>query len=196
MRRPLVLGLVAFTFFAVASFVAAQDSCDKQFVVSGVDLPTKTHLSRSEQAAIKASLIGDCFDDEQLGALTAGVQHVLESFGYLRATVSQPSITIVDGTRHPQLVSLNVEVEEGSRYKVREIMVTGYRTLDPDQISSFCQIQVDDFLDMRKVHETADALRRLYAANGFLRASIVPQVRFKERLGVSVAFQIVEGPQS
>jgi outer membrane protein assembly factor BamA len=53
--------------------------------------------------------------------------------------------------------------------------------------------QVDDFLDMRKVHETADALRRLYAANGFLRASIVPQVRFKEGLGVSVPFQIVEG---
>ena len=80
--------------------------------------------------------------------------------------------------------------------KVREIIITGYRALSPDQIASVCQMHVEDFLDMDKVQETTEAVHRLYVANGYPKASIVPQIRFKKRLGVSVAFNIVEGPQS
>jgi hypothetical protein len=47
-------------------FVSAQSSCDKPFVVSQVTLPSTTHLSGSEQAAIRARLIGRCIDDQKL----------------------------------------------------------------------------------------------------------------------------------
>jgi len=195
MHRPLVVSLAAFALVSVSAFVAAQDSCDRQFVVSQVTLPGTTHLSWSEQAAIRARLIGRCLDDRQLGELAGQVRNTLQSFGYLHATVSEPSITIADARRHPQTVLLNVGFEEGAHYKVREIEVSGNRAVSAEQIMSVSQIQVEDFLDMSKVRETVEIVRRLYAANGFPKASIVPQVRF---LGSSVCvrFKVLEGAQS
>ena len=61
MYRPLVVSLVAFVLVSVPRFLSAQDSCDKQYVVSEVSLPTTTHLAASEQAAIRARLIGSLF---------------------------------------------------------------------------------------------------------------------------------------
>ena len=114
-------------------------------------LPTTTQLSPREQATIRARLIGRCFDDQQVGELAGPVRDTLQSFGYFRATVSQPTITIVDVSRHPQPVSLNVEVVEGARYKVREITWSGIKAVSSEQIVPISQIRPEDILDMSKV---------------------------------------------
>ena len=194
--RPLVIPLVAFFLVSVPGFLGAQDSCDKQFVVSEVSLPATTHLPASEQAAIRARLIGRCFDNQQLGELASAVSDVLQSFGYLQAAVPEPSITASDTSRHPQPVSLNVEVKEGERYKVREIEIHGHSAISPEQIMALSQTQLEDFFDRNKMRETAKAVRKLYAAMGYLNASIVSSVRLLGGRGVCVSFTIVEGPQS
>ena len=205
MYRPLVVPLVAFVLVSVPQFLCAQDSCDKQFVVSEVSLPTTTHLPASQQAAIRGRLIGRCFDNQQLGELASAVSDVLQNFGYLQAAVPEPSITASDTSRYPQPISLNVEVKEGPRYKVDEIQVLGYRTASSEQIMPLLQIQPGDFFDRNKMRESAEAVRKLYVARGYLNASIVPWVsrscpgsivRDWGELGVCVSFKIVEGPQS
>ena len=196
MYRPLVVSFAAFVLVSVPQFLRAQDSCDKQFVVSEVSLPTTTRLPASEQAAIRARLIGRCFDNQQLGELASGVSDVLQSIGYLQAAVPQPSITASDTSRHPQPVSLNVEVKEGARYKVREIEVIGSTAVSQEQFFALSQIQLGDFFDRNKMRETAEAVRKLYTATGYLNASIVPKIRFIGGLAVRVIFNIVEGPQS
>ena len=196
MYRPLVVPLVAFFLVSVSRFLGAQDSCHKQFIVSEVVLPTTTHLPTSEQAAIRVRLIGRCFDNPQLGELASGVRAVLESLGYLQAAVSEPSITVFDTSRHPQPVSLDFEVKEGARYKVREIQLLGYRAISSEQIMALSETQIEEFFDGNKMRQTAQAIRRLYAANGYINASVLPEVRFLGGLGVCVSFRIVEGPQS
>jgi outer membrane protein assembly factor BamA len=197
MYRPLVVSLVAFVLVSVSRFLSAQASCDKPFVVLGVSLPKTTQLSASEQAAIRARLIGRCFDDQQFGELASGVRDVLQSIGYLRAavTVMGWDSDASDTSRYPRPVSLNVEVKEGARYKVREIQLHGYKTVSADQIYALLQIQVEDFFDSNKMRETAEALRKLYAARGYLNASIVPRFDFLGGPEVCVHFYIVEGPQ-
>lgn len=196
MYRPLVVSLAAFVLVAVPRFLRAQDSCDKQFVVSEVSLPTTTHLAANEQAAIRARLIGACFDHQQLDELASGVSDVLQSIGYLQAAVPEPSITAFETSRHPRAVSLHVEVKEGARYKVDDIELAGYRTVSPEQIIALSQIQAGDFFDREKVRETAEAVRKLYASRGYLDASIVPRIRFLDEAKVCVSFSIVEGAQS
>ena len=93
-HRPLFC-LVALAVFH--PFVSAQSSCDKPFVVSQVTLPSTTHLSGSEQAAIRARLIGRCIDDQKLTELTGVVQDELQSLGYFRATVTEPAVIASDG---------------------------------------------------------------------------------------------------
>ena len=198
MYRPLVVSFAAFVLVSVPRFVGAPDSCDKQFVVSEVSLSTTTRLPASEQAAIRASLIGRCFDNEQLGELASGVRDVLQSIGYLRAavTVMGWDSDAFDTSRYPRPVSLNVEVKEGARYKVREIQLHGYRTVSADQLMALSQIQVEDFFDGNKMRETAEAVRKLYAANGYLNASIASEVQILGPSAVCVHFKVVEGPQS
>ena len=196
MYRPLVVSFAALVLVSVPRFLHAQDSCDKQFVVSEVSLPTTTHLPASEQAAIRARVICRCFDNQQLCELASAVGDTLESFGYLQAAVPEPSITASDTSRHPQPVSLNVEVKEGARYKVREIQVIGSTAVSQEQFFALSQIQLEDFLDRNKMRQTAEAVRKLYASRGYLNASIVPSFRLLGGRGVSVTFTIIDGPQS
>jgi len=121
---------------------------------------------------------------------------VLQSLGYLRAAVFEPSITASDTSRYPQPASLNVDVKEGARYKVREIEVIGCTAVTYEQFTALSQIQLGEFFDRNMIRETVEAIRRLYAAKCYLKASIVPEARFLGGLGVGVRFNIVEGPQS
>jgi hypothetical protein len=196
MRALLFVALLAVCFVGSPSIATPQESCDKQFVVSQVNLPMTTQLSPSEQATIRARLIGRCFDDQQVAELAGRVRDTLQSFGYFRATVS-PTLTVVDVSRHPQPVSLNLEVAEGARYKVREVTWLGINAISSEQIIPISQIRPEDILDMSKVRETLEAARRLYAAIGYPTASIVDEVQVHEAgHWVSLYFRVVEGAQS
>ncbi len=196
MRTLLFVTLLAVCFVGSPSIAAPQDSCDKHFVVSQVSLPMTTQLSPREQATIRAGLIGRCFDDQQLAELAGRVRDTLQSFGYFRATVS-PTIAVVDVSRHPQPVSLNLEVVEGARYKVREITWLGVTAISSEQIIPISQIRPEDILDMSKVRETLEAARKLYVALGYPTASIASKIEVHE-VGhwVSLYFTVVEGGQS
>jgi outer membrane protein assembly factor BamA len=195
MRKPLVLSLLILALGAVLPFVSAQDSCHKQFVVSQVNLPATTRLSRSGQASIRARLIGHCFDNQQLSELVGSVRDALQNQGYLHPIVSEPTLGVADASRQPQPVSLNVEVEEGARYKVTAVEWWNLKAISFDQITSVSPIQVGDVLDMSKVRETVGVVRRLYAANGYPQATIIPQFR-EAGHSVTVSFVVMEGAQS
>ena len=200
MRSLVVLTFVVLAFVGSCPIATAQDSCDEQFVVSQVNLPTTTQLPPREQAAIRARLIGNCFGGQQVGELAEQVRATLQTFGYFRAIVSEPTVRIVDGSRHPQPVSLKVEFVEGARYRVREIVLSGMNALNSDQLFSLSLIRPGDVLDTGKVRETLETLRRLYVAVGYPKASIVSQIESAEdgrhRHLMRVRFRVVEGSQS
>jgi outer membrane protein assembly factor BamA len=200
MRSLVVFTFVGLAFVGSFSFAAAQDSCDEQFVVSQVNLPTTTQLLPREQLAIRARLIGNCFGEQQVDELADQVRDALQTFGYFRATVSEPAITIADGSRHPQPVSLKVEFAEGARYRVRDVVWSGMKALTADQLFSLCLIRPGDILDTGKIRETLETVRRLYVAVGYPKASIVSQIEGAEdvrhRHLMRVRFSVLEGSQS
>jgi outer membrane protein assembly factor BamA len=192
--RPLA---IVFLLAVLPPFVSAQDYCQKQFVVSQVNLQTDSRLEPWEQAAVRARLIGRCFDNGETGELHRQVLIALYNLGYLDATASEPSITVSDAGGLPQSVSLDVELVEGARYRVREVEIIGNRVVPSEQIMSVSQVQLGGFLDMAKVQETVEAIRKFYAANGYGKVSIkTPSVLRKEGLGVCLAFKVVEAPRS
>jgi outer membrane protein assembly factor BamA len=196
MRTPLLLSFAAFVLLEIPPFIAAQGSCNKQFVVSQVNLPTTTRLTPGDEGVLRARLIGDCFDDQQSAQVVDRIRTTLRDLGYLHATVSEPSISIVNAGRQPQAASLDVNFEEGPRYRVDEIEISGNRALDADQIRGVSPIQLGEFFDFKKVAETLDAVRRLYEANGYPTVSLRYRILMKEGHGVCVRFAIKEGVRS
>lgn len=191
MRAPLLVSFTAFALLEITPFTAAQRSCDKRFVVSQVNLPTTTRLSAGDQGALRARLIGDCFDDQQFTEIIDRIRTTLRDLGYLRATVSEPSISIIDA-RQPQAASLNVSFEEGARYRIDEIQIVGNRAVPADQIRGVSPIQLGEFFETRKVGETMDAVSRLYDANGYPNVSVRYQLLMKQGHGVCVRFTFTE----
>jgi len=114
--------------------VAQRDCNSKQFVVSAVNLPPETHLSSQEQATVRLRLVGRCFDESQLTEATYRVRVAFQSFGYFRAKVLLPTVNVLDANRRPASVSLTFDVDEGMRYKVREITFLGIFAFKPEQI--------------------------------------------------------------
>ena|SRR5271165_5581315 len=103
-------------------------------------------------------------------------------------------VQLLQATQNPWV---NVEVVEGARYKVREVMFLGVNAVPSEQVFSLSQIHPEDILDTSKVRETLEAVGRLYAANGYPTASVVPQVQVHEAgHWVSLRFSVVEGARS
>ena len=74
---------------------------------------------------------------------------------------------------------------------------TTVNAVPSEQVFSLSQIHPEDILDTSKVRETLEAVGRLYAANGYPTASVVPQVQVHEAgHWVSLRFSVVEGARS
>jgi hypothetical protein len=52
MRTPVLVSIAVLALVANPPFIDAQGSCDKQFVVSQVNLPTTNQMSPSDQAIV------------------------------------------------------------------------------------------------------------------------------------------------
>jgi hypothetical protein len=102
-------------------------------------------------------------------------------------------VQLLQATQNPWV---NVEVVEGARYKVREVMFWGVNPVLSQQVFSLSQIHPEDTFDTSKGRETLESVRRLYAAIGYPTASIVPQVQIHETgHWVSLRFNVIEGAQ-
>jgi outer membrane protein assembly factor BamA len=196
MRTPLLVSFAAFALLEVPITSVAQGPCNKQLVVSQVNLPTTTHLSSGDQGALRSRLIGACLDDRQFAQIDDQIRTVLRDLGYLGATVSESSMSITDASRQPQAASLNVHFEEGARYRVDEIEISGNRALEADQIRGVSPIQLGEFFDTKKIVATLDAAKRLYEANGHPGVSLHYQIVMKQGHGVCVRFTVMESAQS
>ena len=82
-----------------------------------------------------------------------------------------PSVVAQDLSDAKLAVS-KVEVAEGASYTVRIINWWGLSALSFKHVKFVSRIHLEDFLDMRKVRETVAAVRTLYVANGYPKASI------------------------
>ncbi|HTS07003.1 MAG TPA: POTRA domain-containing protein [Candidatus Eisenbacteria bacterium] len=196
MYRPLMLLLLSSAFVSIPSTSISQEACDAPYIASDVGLSTGSNLPEDVAAATRAALIGRCFDSPTDAELVASIQRVLHDMGYLRATVSAPSMTLVNMSRYPQRASLSFTVHEGPRAQVQEIEVAGNNLIDADRIRSVIQVPLGESLDMSRVRESSRSIQRLYRANGFSKMTFKQMIEFSTERKVRVIFQINEGPRS
>ena len=196
MFRPLLLCVLTLLLVSVPTKLISQESCDAAYIASDIHFSDTHNLSQDAEAAAKAALIGQCFNNPINGDIAGTVQRVLRDVGYLRATALAPSMTVVDASHYPQRASLTFTVHEGSRSPVQEIEITGNNLIDADEVRSVIQVRLGEFLDMSKVRASSRTIQSLYRANGFSKMTFKQIVEFSAEPKVRVIFQINEGPRS
>lgn len=175
---------------------AAAATCDAQFVVTEVSLPPDSDLTTRQQTIVRAHLTGRCFSGTKPNELSNWELAQLGNLGYYDAKVEEPTVTVLDASRHPQPVSLSLKFTKGARYRVREITWLGIQAISMERIASISELSPHDILDLSKVEETLDTVRLLYHAIGYPGVVITPQIQCdKNGHSAIVNYIVSEGAQ-
>jgi outer membrane protein insertion porin family len=110
--------------------------------------------------------------------------------GYFRAQVSRELRYDESG----QWVSLIFVIDEGPRYKIRNLEVIGNEKFAAQQLKQQLTLKPGDYFNMPKMRRDENMLRELYGSQGHIFADIQAVPRFMEQPGeLDLVFNIKEG---
>jgi outer membrane protein insertion porin family len=147
--------------------------------------------------------VGSTIDYPLLIENRARIEGLYQSKGYYLAAVEYQVEEIAEGA-----VSVNFDIAEGDKVKLREITFVGNEHLDDDELKRTMQTKPWGWLSMVTrfwdksglyaepiFYQDLDSITRLYMDNGFIRVSVGgPEVDVQDK-GLYVTVQIEEGPQ-
>jgi outer membrane protein assembly factor BamA len=159
------------------------------FIISGTQ-----KLSSAELTRLEGHLTGSCFD-ENLEELEERVRALFQDRGYFGVVVKSFRVKPGDPLLLPKPVTLEVEVLEGTRYRLAEITFTGNHTFSAAKLRSTFPLSKGDLFGRDKIAGGLDSLRSLYAADGFIDLTMIPDTENSSDSTINLAVTVIEGPQ-
>lgn len=132
------------------------------------------------------------FDEDAVEADAANLQSYYRGQGYLDSRVSYQ----VDAPDDPEKLHLTFLVSEGTRYAVESIGFRGNTLLTDDELRAMMTLEVGAPILEAKLDADVKAIRKHYADDGYIFATVRPIRVFSDEPGmVQVTIDIDEGNQ-
>ena len=110
--------------------------------------------------------------------------------------VSDPSITVVTETPQQEVVDITLAVNEGQRYRLKDISFTGGKVFLSDELRAQFRIADGDIFNTEKIRQGLDALRHMYESKGYVNFTPVPNTQAdRTSHAISLTVDIDEGAQ-
>ncbi|MHB8864687.1 MAG: BamA/OMP85 family outer membrane protein [Pirellulaceae bacterium] len=110
--------------------------------------------------------------------------------GYFKARVEPETVYDSSG----QWATLTFVIDEGPRYRVRDLSVVGNKKFDAQQLLDRLKLRQGDYFNLDKMQSDENALRDAYGSQGHIFADIKASPRFLEEPGqLDLVYQIEEG---
>lgn len=115
------------------------------------------------------------------------------SLGYFKARVDHR----IDYYRDGDFLKLTFVIDEGERFKVRNVSVVGNQFFKTETLMGGLEMKAGDYFNLGKMNRDQRKLRNeFYGREGFVFVDIVPEPRFLEEPGMlDLVFRIEEGDQ-
>lgn len=124
--------------------------------------------------------------DDDVQRLTA----YYRSLGFFSAKIGRE----LEFNEDQNWLTLTFVVNEGQRFKVRDVAFIGNQKFESDQLAGKLQLAGGQFFDQAKLTRDLDQLKDTYGSIGHIFANIEPQTRFLEEPGqVDLVYSINEG---
>lgn len=107
--------------------------------------------------------------------LEAVVKHY-RNYGYLRARLADVEYTASPNTEGRQKLHLKVTVDEGPRYKVRNVTFGKITAYTPKELEPGLSMLNGDIYSLQKVSDDVTMIRRYYGAKGYADADVRPDI--------------------
>ncbi|MBN1570118.1 MAG: hypothetical protein JXA73_19905 [Acidobacteria bacterium] len=123
--------------------------------------------------------------------IETNIKAFFREHGYVKCgiTFEEEQLTAED-------INLHVMISEGSQYRLASLNITGVKTFRKDAIAAKFDIQPGEIANFKKIKEGLDAVKRLYAAYGFINwMYLVEQIFDEQNKTMALSFSIEEGFQ-
>lgn len=178
-----------------AQCVSSQDYRSKKeggIVISRVVLSGTRALSSDELAQIRAGIAGSCLDerDEDLSSL---IEDQFRQHGYFDVKVANLKVEAMDPLAIPKTVEVKADIAEGPAYRLAAIDFSGNRVFPAARLAA--KFPVKAVFDTSTIRSGMDAIRDLYATEGYLDALAVPSTELHPNQTASLSIALSEGKQ-
>jgi outer membrane protein insertion porin family len=135
-------------------------------------------------------VINNTLNYDQLDADVERLTAYYRRLGFFRARVSRT----LDFSESEGWLTVTFIVDEGPRYRVRDLQVIGNNVFDTELLRNQLTLNPGDYFDMLKMSADVNALRDVYGADGYVTAAINAEPRFLEEPGeLDLVYHIEEG---
>jgi beta-lactamase regulating signal transducer with metallopeptidase domain len=134
-------------------------------------------------------LFGGEYDPSTVRDGIEGIKHYYHGLGYFDVKI-QEKLTSSD---NKATVEFHYEVDEGVRYKIRNIEIVGNNVLSEDQIRDMMKVEEGTFYNAQDLHKDVDTVKSIYGEQGRLFSCVDAVPRFTEEPGiVDIIYRIME----
>lgn len=155
---------------------------------------------------ILENLFSRTYDATKLSEDMEMVRDAYQQRGYFKATVADPKTQIRDtgGFHIPliqkgggKVVDITVPIEEGDRYRLKEIKFTGNKQFtDSAQLRRMIPMKDGEYFNIEMVRKGIKNLRDAYGQYGFINFTPVPDTQFDDdKKLITLTFDLDEGKQ-
>ncbi|MCA9148877.1 MAG: hypothetical protein KDA92_06255 [Planctomycetales bacterium] len=126
--------------------------------------------------------------DEDKDRLTA----YYRSLGFFKARVGRDLDFGDDG----KWLTVRFIIDEGPRYKIRQVSIVGNETFASEALMSRLQLKSGDYFDARRMNMDLNELRDVYGSQGYIHADVQADPRFLVEPGtIDLVYDVQEGEQ-
>ena len=171
--------------FLVAGTLLAQVPSAADLNVHHVTLITSTPMDFAERQqiihSIKArKLTRNLLDDDLNQSFSEIARDAFQIRGFFKAQVGSSEVRIVGSTPQRQVVDLIVKVTPGNKYRLDNISFSNGAVLPVDLLRHQFAIGDGELLDISRLRDGLENLRRLYLEHGYIDLVAVPDTEIDE----------------
>jgi len=156
-----------------------------KFVRDGV---LKTKL-QTKKAPLGLSILGGKFDPATIQDDLISLKQYYNGLGFFDVKIDEK----VGYNKDKSRVQIVYTINEGKRYKVRDILIEGNRIFSEEEIREDIELASGEFFNSRTLSSDVEKLTTRYGELGHLFAKVNPVPRFLEKPGeVDLVYQINE----
>ncbi len=163
----------------------------EEIVVSNDSIVSSEHLQQLRQEITKHRY-GDNAEDE----IASRAVNELQTEGYFKAHVTTLDLRPLSETPDQRTVSATLRVEEGPQYRLHRIDFINNKVITSSQLRQAFTIKDGAVFNTDEIRLGLEALRKVYASDGYINAVLVPNVATNDQTEtVTLSLDIDEGKQ-
>lgn len=157
------------------SLLFAQPPSSPVVIVDSVNITRDSSVSSQHLQEMEQGIRNHTYVLGRENVIAERANYELQKDGYFKAETTVKDVQVVSATPTARWVSVMLRSNEGQQYRLGHISFKNNKIFKSPQLRGAFQIADGDVFDVDKVRTGFEAIRRLYAEDGYINVTPVPQ---------------------